>query len=171
MFKIKFNKKIAFSDNFNLRFSVVRRGFHIFSNHKKGVVLLIVLGTLLVVASLATVILSLILSHSRLTHHQTSRIQAYYAAMAGVNYALEKLRIGHAAGGYDIDIDCTAGSPCIMSFADGDFNPSILVNPTNGVTITIRQPQSTNPLNPCYNPPGNSACVSTTATYTYTPTP
>ena len=160
MFKTRFNKKIAFSDNFNLRFSVVRRGFHIFSNHKKGVVLFIVLGMLLVVASLATVILSLILSHSRLTHHQTSRIQAYYASMAGINYGLEKLRTG----------SWTAGT-YTMTFADGDFKPSILVNPTNRVTITIRQPQSTNPLNPCYNPPGNSACVSTTATYTYTPTP
>jgi len=125
---------------------------------KKGVVLLIVLGTLLVVVSLATVILSLILSHARLTYHQTSRIQAYYAAMAGVNYALEQLRTKNwTAGTYP------------LTFAGGDFKPSILVNPTNGVTITISQPQSTNPLNPCYNSPGNSACVSATATYTYTP--
>ena len=62
--------------------------------NKRGIVLFIVLGTLLVVVSLATVILSLILSHSRLTHHQTSRIQAYYAALAGMNYALERLRSG-----------------------------------------------------------------------------
>src|SRR3989338_8459923 len=105
MFKAGFNKKIAVSNNFNLRFSacpglvfwqarVVRRRFFIFSNHKRGVVLFIVLGTLLVVVSLATVILSLILSHARLTHHQTSRIHAYYAALAGMNYAIEKLRVG-----------------------------------------------------------------------------
>jgi len=62
---------------------------------KKGVVLLIVLGMLLVVVSLVTVMLSFILSHARLTHHQTSRIQAYYASMAGINYALEKLRLGN----------------------------------------------------------------------------
>lgn len=62
--------------------------------NKKGVVLVIVLGTLLVVVSLATVILSIILSQARLTHHQTSRIQAYYATQAGMNYALEKLRLG-----------------------------------------------------------------------------
>ena len=61
---------------------------------KKGVVLLIVLGTLLVVVSLAIAILSLILSHARLTHHQTSRIQAYYAALAGMNLARENLRNG-----------------------------------------------------------------------------
>jgi len=65
--------------------------FLVFSNHKRGIVLFIVLGTLLVVASLATVILSLILSHGRLTYHQTSRIQAYYASMAGMNLARENL--------------------------------------------------------------------------------
>ena len=61
---------------------------------KKGVVLFIVLGMLLVVVSLATVILSLILSHARLTYHQTSRIQAYYAVLAGMNLARENLRNG-----------------------------------------------------------------------------
>ena len=61
---------------------------------KKGVVLLIVLGTLLVVVILANVILNIILSQSRLTHHQVSRIQAYYAAQAGMNLALENLRVG-----------------------------------------------------------------------------
>ena len=61
---------------------------------RKGVVLFIVLGTLLVVVILAAVILSLILSHSRLTLHQTSRIQAYSAALAGMNLARENLRNG-----------------------------------------------------------------------------
>jgi len=172
MFKIRFNKKIAFpplagsavgviSNNSNLRFSVVRRRFFIFSNHKKGVVLVIVLGTLLVVASLATVILSLILSHARRTYHQTSRIQAYYAAMAGVNYALEQLRTGSWIAG----TNCPTGSPCTMSFADGDFRPSILINPTNGVLITIIPYGSTG----CTASPGNTTCVSAKTTYTYTP--
>ena len=61
---------------------------------KKGIALLMVLGTLLVVVILAFIMLNIILSHSRLTQHQVSRIQAYYAAMAGMNYALEQLRIG-----------------------------------------------------------------------------
>jgi len=161
MFKIRFNKKIAFSNNSNLRFSVVRRRFFIFSNHKKGVVLLIVLGTLLVVVSLATVILSLILSHARLTHHQTSRIQAYYAAMAGINYGLEKLRLGPAGGGWAVSPRTET-----MSFAWGDFKPPILINPTNGVTITIKSAGSAG----CSSPPApmGGACVSATADYSYT---
>ncbi len=131
--------------------------------NKKGVVLLIVLGTLLVVVSLTTVILSLILSHARLTHHQTGRIQANYAALAGTNYALEMLRIGAAGGGWVAGTNCTPSSPCTMSFADGDFKPSILVSPTNGVLITIIPYGSTG----CTASPGNTTCVSAKATYTY----
>lgn len=56
--------------------------------------LFIVLGMLMVVVALANIILNIISSQSRLTHHQASRIQAYYAAWAGMNYAIEKLRVG-----------------------------------------------------------------------------
>ena len=147
MFKIKFNKKIAFSDNFNLRFSVVRRGFHIFSNHKKGVVLLIVLGTLLVVASLATVMLSLILSHARLTYHQTSRIQAYYATLAGMNLARENLRNGTwTTGSYTL---CKSG--CTVN--DSDIPYSVAINiAALGTSID-----------------GVGRSITVTSTYTYTP--
>jgi len=53
-----------------------------------------VMGILLVVVVLANVILAIISSQARLTHHQVSRIQAYYAAQAGMNYALDQLRTG-----------------------------------------------------------------------------
>jgi Tfp pilus assembly protein PilX len=61
---------------------------------KKGIVLIIVLATFFIVVLLANVILALISSQSRLTHHGVSRIQAYYAAMAGINLAYENLRTG-----------------------------------------------------------------------------
>jgi hypothetical protein len=61
---------------------------------RRGVALFIVLGTILIVVILANVVLSIILSHSRLTHHQISRIRAHYAGLAGMNYALEQLRTG-----------------------------------------------------------------------------
>lgn len=53
-----------------------------------------VLGTILVVTILANVIMGLMLSQSRFTHHQVSRIQAYYACVAAMNYVLEQLRLG-----------------------------------------------------------------------------
>jgi|GEM_PF-859879 len=61
--------------------------------NRRGVALYLVLSILLVVVILANVVLSLINSQSKLTHHQVRRIQAYYAAQAGVNYALENLRL------------------------------------------------------------------------------
>ncbi len=63
-------------------------------NNKKGIILFIVLGTILIVTILANVIIGIMLSQSRLTHHQVSRIQAYYAAWGGVNLAYEKMRTG-----------------------------------------------------------------------------
>ena len=117
--------------------------------HKRGVVLFIVLGTLLVVVSLATVILSLILSHARLTYHQTTRIQAYYAALAGMNLAREKLRTGTwTTGTYHL---------CKSGCSSPDVNDSDI---PYDVTITINAPDS-NGIRP----------LSLTATYTYTPTP
>jgi len=55
-------------------------------------VLFIVIGVVLVVGILAVVILRIITSHARLTHHQVTRVQAMYAAKAGMLYALDKLR-------------------------------------------------------------------------------
>ena len=67
------------------------------NRNKKGVILFIVLGVIIVSTLLAAVILKTISNQSRLTHHQVSRIQAQYAAKAGVLLALDKLRIGDVA--------------------------------------------------------------------------
>lgn len=63
-------------------------------NNKKGALLFIVLAVVMIVVILAGVILSIISSQSRLTHHQVSRIKAYYAGKGMMNYTLEKLRTG-----------------------------------------------------------------------------
>lgn len=55
---------------------------------------MMVLGTILVVVILINIVLSIISSQARLTHHQVSRIQAYYAGQAALNLAFEKLRTG-----------------------------------------------------------------------------
>mgnify|MGYP001767600384 CR=1 FL=1 len=71
--------------------------------NKRGVALYLVLAVLLMVVILANIILSLVSSQSRLTQHKVKRIQAYYAAQAGVNYALEMLRLntpGWATGAF-----------------------------------------------------------------------
>jgi hypothetical protein len=135
--------------------------------NKQGIVLFIVLGTIFIVIILGNIILSIILSQSRLTHHQISRIQAYYAAQAGINYALEMLRITPTKGGWSVGINCMPASPCTHAFSTGDFKPASIIG--NSVSIIIRSPQSVNPGAPCFNPPGNSACVYASVDYTHTP--
>ncbi|MDO8488931.1 MAG: hypothetical protein Q7S42_02315 [Candidatus Omnitrophota bacterium] len=122
---------------------------------KKGIILLIVLGVILLVVSLTTVILRIISNQSRLTHHQVSRIQAQYAAKAGVIYALDKLRrnddVGWPASGEYIKTMCRSGC---------DINEPDLPNSIQQVDITIYDTGT-----------GISGTrkISAKTTYTYTP--
>ncbi len=52
-----------------------------------------VLAILFGVILMSGVVLNLITSQSKLTDHQVKRMQAYYAAQAGMNYGFEQLRI------------------------------------------------------------------------------
>jgi len=140
---------------------------------------MIVLATILIVVILATIIFGLVTSQTRLTHHQVSRIQAYYADQAAVNYALENLRTGVWTIGANCASTNCCSTPCtdtatnpppagrfLLDLANG-FRPASII----GVTITITPAQSINPPPAaCYrNPLDTAACISTTATYTYTP--
>jgi Tfp pilus assembly protein PilX len=124
----------------------------------KGVALFIVLGSIIIVISLASVILTIVSSQSRFTHHQVSRIQAYYADLAGVNYAIEKLRLANdntcwpATGTYTRRICRSGCSGC-------NINEGDLPNSVSQVDITVGQPGA-----------GISGTrqISATATYTYT---
>jgi len=64
-----------------------------FKTNSKGIALYMVLAVLLIVVIFGSIILNLIHNQSRLTHHQIKRIQAYYAAQAGITYALEAIRL------------------------------------------------------------------------------
>lgn len=111
---------------------------------KKGVVLLIVLATVLVTTVLAGVILSIISNQYNLTHHQVSRIQAYYADLAGMNLAFEKLRTGNwTTGTYSL---CKSG--CTVDDNDIPFRVNITISPPNASGIRT---------------------VNLTSDYTYTP--
>jgi len=128
-----------------------------------------VLGTLLVAVILANVILTIISSQSRLTHHQVSRIQAHYAAMAGVNYALEMLRINDP----NWLIPSSPHNLCNGCAAPADINEPNLPASVTNVAIRVIAPGAGTPG--CDTtavpsvPAGVTACVQATATYTYTP--
>ncbi|MDP2923161.1 MAG: hypothetical protein Q8O30_05505 [Candidatus Omnitrophota bacterium] len=130
--------------------------------NKSAVALFVVLGTLLIVVILANVVLSFIFSQSRLTHHQVSRIQASYAAQAGMNYALDRLRTGN----------WTMPSPsytrylCRGCTGAGNIDEPDLPLSVQNVTITV----ANSSVSGC-NPPGNAlVCINATANYT-SPTP
>lgn len=144
---------------------------------RKGIALLIVLTTILVVVILGNVVLRLVLNQSRLTHHQTSRIQAYYASMAGVNLAWDRLIAGNDAAWpvptavnpttkyISRTASCTA--PCANPIVDPD-----LPNAIRWVRVVIRTPDSsgcTTPPPACCPPTGIPFCIQATTDYTYTP--
>ncbi len=114
----------------------------------------------MVVVTLATVILRIISSQSRLTHHQVSRIQAQYAAKAGVVYALEQLRKNtvapwNSSGTINFKICRVAAGGCDMT--DITFPASI-----SEVDVVVQ------PLAVSSGPYGTRE-VKAKAIYTYTP--
>jgi len=103
-----------------------------------------VLATIMIVIILANIVLSIVLSQTRLTHHQVSRIQAYYAGLAGMNYALEQLRTGNWT------------APLVYSLSDSSFPHTI-----RGVTIVLDPPRNAPPCN-------STACINVTVDYNFT---
>lgn len=88
-----------------------------------------VLGTVLIAVVLTNIILGFILSHYRFTYHQTSRVKAYYAGLAGMNLARENLRTGAwGTGTYHL---------CKSGCTSPDVNDSDI---PYKVTITIGAP-------------------------------
>ncbi|MFH1190901.1 MAG: hypothetical protein V1670_01720 [Candidatus Omnitrophota bacterium] len=131
------------------------------SRDERGVALFMVIGVILLVSILSATILGIATSHTRLTHHQVSRIQAQYAAKSGMVYALDKLRRNDdavcwpPAGPFPYTRQMkSSGSGC-------DIIESGLPASVSRVDITVYAPDSG-------VVPGTQK-VSATAIYTYTP--
>jgi hypothetical protein len=125
----------------------------------KSVAIFLVVVTIIVVLVLATFLLNVMTNQSRLTHHQISRIQAFYACKAGINYTLDKLRLGTSTGGWNT---ASCPSPGGCTYTDSDFPSSIS---SKQVVITIIPSGQPGCLTP---PAGSIACISASTTYTYT---
>ena len=136
---------------------------------RKGVVLLIVLATILVVTILAGVILGLVSNQFRLTTHQVNRIKAYYAARGMMNYALDMLRqgtwssddSGDGTRRYACHGNCTGlgGTPpytyTIPTDSDIPYNILVTIFPRDAAENTLLM--------------GNVTQVNIKTDYTYTP--
>jgi len=93
---------------------------------KKGMVLYMVLFSILVALALASSILNIILSQASFSRHEISRVQAYYAALAGANYAFERLRSGNQPSYWQASDTtntnhciCRTGGTCTYPYPDG----------------------------------------------------
>ncbi|MFA4984096.1 MAG: hypothetical protein WC559_02130 [Candidatus Omnitrophota bacterium] len=62
------------------------------SRSEKGMALFLVLSVIMVAAVLAGIVMNFTLNQIELTRHKAQRIKAYYAALAGMNLAFEKIR-------------------------------------------------------------------------------
>jgi Tfp pilus assembly protein PilX len=136
--------------------------------NKKGIVLYMVLVSILAALVLASSILNIILSQSSFSHHEASRVQAYYAAVAGVNYAIERLRTGCWTGSIPTRYICrsnTSPQVCSTTFCDSCANTSC--NPIDDNLPAIIQRVDISVSDASGNPP--SRTISAKAIYTYTP--
>jgi len=125
-------------------------------SNNKGVVLLFVIATLLVVVCLAVAALSQVLSHSRLTLHLVSRTKAYYANLAGLNLAREYLRLGTWNPATQTNYTLCSSAACTVQDPDIPYTVTITVYP-NGTSIA-----GSGVI------PGRKITASTTYTSTYT---
>jgi len=129
---------------------------------EKGIILFVVLGTIFVVVLLGNIIIGIISSQSRLTRHKVGRIQAYYAALAGLNCAIEMIRQGNAdwIPSPDTPPNTRTRILCIGCVAP-DINEPDLPKSIQNVTIIIGAAGSG--IN------GTTRSINAKAVYTYTP--
>ncbi len=129
---------------------------------EEGLAIFMVLSILLVVTVLVNVILAIISSQARFTHHQVSRIKAFYATQAGVNYALEKLRRGDWT--YSSVNSCPKTAPC--EIPDSDLSQTKIIFCPSGERCAFPpNPDSEAPI--CTPLQGATFCVRANTTYTY----
>ena len=102
---------------------------------RKGIATLLVLFVILLTVIIANAVLIIISSQFRLSHHQVTRIRAFYAVQAGVNYTIEKLRLGQwTTGTYSI---CSSG--CDVNDPDIPYRVNINVGSSgSGINNTRR---------------------------------
>ncbi len=130
---------------------------------KKGVALFIALSTVLIVVVLANIILNIISSQSRLTHHEVSRVRAYYAAQAGINYVIDQLTKGawpvtSLANRYFCINGCIdSGASSLLNYNDADipYKVQVKIYPSSGASTG--------------NPPTGTIRLDARVDYTYTP--
>ncbi|MFA6358141.1 MAG: hypothetical protein WCY09_05695 [Candidatus Omnitrophota bacterium] len=129
-----------------------------FNCNKKGMILFIVVAVIIVVSTLAMVILRTVSNQARLSHHQVSRIQAQYAARAGMIYAFEQLRTGTWKFSPNSCPD-SAGCAVVDDFGPSVKTVKVIFCPSGAICAGSSVA--------CRTPAGFNFCVNTVVDYTY----
>jgi len=130
----------------------------------RGIALFLTLSVVLFVVIMANIILRISSSQSRLTHHKVSRIQAYYASLAGVNFALDNLRKG-GAGAWTVPSNhsiCNTNPDCGFGASTCDVDDANFPCSVKRVNIALATPAAS-PTDPA----GVRARIIATADYSY----
>lgn len=138
--------------------------------NESGIALFIVLATLFVILLLGDITLKFIASQNRFTHESVNRIQAYYAAKAGMNYALEMLRTGGWFYTSPLSHSCANPAGCLMPTNPNEFPASIssvrIILCDSGAICQGPSGNEGSPF-PCQPPTGTGInfCVNTSVRY------
>ena len=124
----------------------------------KGVTLILVLSFILVSIILANAAAIFMRTQTKLSHYKLIRIQAFYAAQAGMNYALEELRDGSWVAGTDCTDALNGCDVYATLFATGDFSPASI----SKVTVTIWEDGAAGIPSNCLS---GVDCIQVTTTY------
>ncbi len=98
-----------------------------------------VLAILFVIVALANIILGTMLSQSKLTHHQVTRVQAYYAALGCANYAYQKLLLNNDVTWPRTPVPYTKSFCSSVGVAPCTYTDNELPASINKIYVTVRQ--------------------------------
>jgi Tfp pilus assembly protein PilX len=105
---------------------------------KKGVVLAIVIGILIVIFTLALVAIHLMTQEARVAEHKIRRMRAVFAARAGMVHALEMIRQGQNPNGTSINIGAgVAGYPAGGLAVNFVYNPASVAGPMGTAPLNV----------------------------------
>ncbi len=124
-------------------------------SNKKGIALLIVIGIIITLVTLAGAVILISLSHFNTSFYQIERARAFYAAEAGVQHALWMCRTGNLPSGCTLQTGCAGLWPITDTITIND--------PTSDITVNIRiHEPGTDPLGTgTVEPPGRYTILAT----------
>ena len=136
----------------------------------RGVILFVVLAVIVFAVILGSVVLNIVLSNTSLSRKHFSRVQAYYAAVGGMNYGYERLRRNDDATHWPMPVATATYTNYICNSAYHSCTSGYVVNDETLVkairSIAITVSGKSNASCTAYSPPtGVDACVTAKVDY------